>query len=202
VPPTVFIPICEECGLMDAIGDWVLLEAARQQVRWAELGCNLRVAVNLSVMQFNSPVLLETCRQVLEETGCEPGKLELEVTESMLLGNDERTLATLDGLRALGFRLAIDDFGTGYSNLAYLQRYPFSSLKIDRSFIAALDSGTPIAELVISLCHLLGMDIVAEGVESQHQLEWLHQRNCHTYQGFLYSPALPAEQFLQQICRR
>lgn len=202
VPPSVFIPICEECGLMDAIGDWVLMEAARQQVRWAEAGCSLRIAVNLSVMQFQSPHLLETCRDVLSQTGCDAGKMELEVTESMLLGNDERTVATLDGLRGLGFRLAIDDFGTGYSNLAYLQRYPFSALKIDRSFIAALDSGTPIAELVISLCHLLGMDIVAEGVESQNQLEWLQQRNCDTYQGFLYSPALPAEQFLQRICKR
>ncbi|XLM20040.1 EAL domain-containing protein, partial [Chromobacterium piscinae] len=123
------------------------------------------------------------------DSGCQPEKLELEITESVLLGHDEQTMRTLQSMRALGVRIAVDDFGTGYSNLAYLQRYPLTSLKIDRSFVADLDDKPAIAEMITTLCRMMGLNMVAEGVETEAQLAWLAERGCQEYQGYLCSPA-------------
>jgi diguanylate cyclase (GGDEF)-like protein len=166
VSPAVFIPVCEETGDIIALGAQMFREAARQQVAWHRQGIDLCVSVNLSPRQFNDDGLLDMIRRVIDETGCKPEKLEIEITESVLMGNDDQTIATLESIREMGFRLAIDDFGTGYSNLGYLQRYPITSLKIDRSFISMLDSPMPIAQIVLVMCDMLNIEVVAEGVET------------------------------------
>ncbi|UTH72676.1 bifunctional diguanylate cyclase/phosphodiesterase [Chromobacterium sp. IIBBL 290-4] len=197
--PGAFIGMCEDSGQILELGRQILAQAARQQRQWQLAGMDLTVSVNLSPCQFADPGLAEMVGQVLRESGCQPERLELEITESVLLGHDERTLAALDGLRQLGIRIAVDDFGTGYSNLAYLQRYPLHSLKIDRSFVASLDSTPAIAELITTMCRMLGLNMVAEGVETRQQLEWLAQRGCQEYQGYLCSPAVSAAQFARLL---
>lgn len=195
IPPDVFIPICEDCGLICELGALVLDTAARQQVRWAQQGRVLKISVNLSPRQFFYNALLQEVREILARTGCAPGAIELEITESVLLGHDERTVATLEALHALGLGIAIDDFGTGYSNLAYLHRYPVDTLKIDRSFIRSLDSLPALTEMIVTMCQVLKVNMVAEGVETAAQLAWLRSQGVHEYQGFLFSPAVPPEAF-------
>ncbi|MEY4752989.1 MAG: hypothetical protein RJA44_664 [Pseudomonadota bacterium] len=195
IGPGEFIGLAEDCGLIAPLGLWVLEQAAQQLARWQAEGLQLTVSVNLSPRQLSDPALVEQLAAILATTGCRPAQLELEITESVLLGHDERTLGVLHQLRALGLRIAVDDFGTGYSNLAYLQRYPIQCLKIDRAFVAALDTAAPIAELIITLCRMLQLQVVAEGVETPEQLAWLAERNCHEFQGFLFSPPLPLERF-------
>ncbi|WP_046166225.1 putative bifunctional diguanylate cyclase/phosphodiesterase [Chromobacterium vaccinii] len=197
--PDSFIPICEDCGMVMELGRQILVQAARQQRLWRDRGLDLLVSVNLSASQFVDPGLPGLVEQILADSGCQPDKLELEITESVLLGHDEQTMHTLQALRALGLRIAVDDFGTGYSNLAYLQRYPLTSLKIDRSFIADLDDKPAIAELITTLCRMMGLNMVAEGVETEAQLAWLAERGCQEYQGYLCSPALSAQEFLQRL---
>ncbi|OHX22050.1 putative bifunctional diguanylate cyclase/phosphodiesterase [Chromobacterium sphagni] len=193
--PDSFIQVCEDSGLILALGRQILAQAAEQQRRWREMGLDLMVSVNLSPCQFVDPALPAMVAGVLAGSGCQAERLELEITESVLLGHDDQTMCTLQALRGQGVRIAVDDFGTGYSNLAYLQRYPLSSLKIDRSFIADLDSTPAIAELIITMCRMLELKVVAEGVETSRQLEWLRQRGCQEYQGYLCSPALAAGEF-------
>ena len=202
VMPGEFIGLCEEAGLIHALGATVLEQAARQQVQWARRGYPLRVSVNLSPKQFGDPDLLRTIETIVRKTGCNPQLMELEITESVLLGHDEATINTLHALCDMGFRLAIDDFGTGYSNLAYLQLYPINCLKIDRSFVQALGTVTPIADLIITMCGMLQMDMVAEGVETEAQLAWLRDRHCHEYQGFLFSKAVPVSEFDALLTRQ
>ena len=202
IMPGEFIGLCEEAGLIHALGALVLEQAARQQVRWAHRGYPLRVSVNLSPKQFGDPDLLRSIDATVRKTGCNPQLIELEITESVLLGHDEGTINTLHALCDMGFRLAIDDFGTGYSNLAYLQLYPINCLKIDRSFIQALDTAMPIADLIITMCRMLQMDVVAEGVETEDQLRWLQDRRCQEYQGFLFSKAVPAAEFDALLTRQ
>jgi diguanylate cyclase (GGDEF)-like protein len=197
--PDAFIPLCEDCGMVRELGRQILSQAARQQRQWRERGLDLMVSVNLSPSQFVDPALSEMVAQALRDSGCQPEKLELEITESVLLGDDEQTMRTLQSLRALGVRIAVDDFGTGYSNLAYLQRYPLTSLKIDRSFVADLERRPAIAEMITTLCRMMGLNMVAEGVETSQQLRWLAERGCQEYQGFLCSPALPANLFAQLV---
>ncbi|MEN6081700.1 putative bifunctional diguanylate cyclase/phosphodiesterase [Chromobacterium piscinae] len=197
--PDSFIPICEDCGMVMELGRQILVQAARQQRLWRDRGLDLLVSVNLSASQFVDPGLPDLVEQILADSGCQPDKLELEITESVLLGHDEQTMHTLQALRALGLSIAVDDFGTGYSNLAYLQRYPLTSLKIDRSFIADLDDKSAITELITTLCRMMGLNMVAEGVETEAQLAWLAERGCQEYQGYLCSPALSAQEFLQRL---
>lgn len=195
VMPGAFIPVAERTGLIDKIGACVLREAALQQRAWADAGHDLTVSVNLSARQFRDPALPRMVEEVLREAGCSAKRLQLEITESLLIGDCRTSAANLDALAALGLSIAIDDFGTGYSNLATLQRHPIDTLKIDRSFVATLETRPALAELIIGMCRLLDMQIVAEGVETEEQLAWLEARNCHEYQGYLFSPAIPADDF-------
>ncbi len=195
IGPGHFIALCEETGLIEPIGAWVLETAARQQRIWQDRGYPISVSVNLSPRQFRNESLLPVVRRITAETGCDPARMELELTESMLMGNDDKVAETLQVLSGLGFSISIDDFGTGYSNLAYIQRYPVNCLKIDRSFIADLKSNSAITELIISMCKLINAKIVAEGVETEEQLAWLRMKACHEYQGYLFSPPVALEQF-------
>lgn len=196
--PGEFITVAEETGLIEPIGEWVLENAAIQQRIWHAMGHDISVSVNLSPRQFRSQDLIPTIRRLVRMTDCNPAKFELEITESMLMGDNESLIKELRQIEEMGFKLAIDDFGTGYSNLAYLQRYPISCLKIDRSFMKDL-SPEAIAGVIINMCQLLDVKIVAEGVENEDQLAWLAERGCHEYQGYLFSPPLPVKEFERRL---
>jgi diguanylate cyclase (GGDEF)-like protein len=201
VMPDVFIGVCEDTGLIRRLGAEVLAQAARQQVTWARRGWPLRISVNLSPRQIDDPELLATVDAIVRDTGCDPRWLELEITESVLVGRDDLSTGVLHALADRSFRLAIDDFGTGYSNLAYLPRYPIQSLKIDRTFLGGETSVHPLVRLILTMCRMLGIDTVAEGVETASQLAWLRENDCDEYQGNLFSPALPADAFEQLVAR-
>jgi diguanylate cyclase (GGDEF)-like protein len=199
ISPVEFIPVAEETGLIVPIGEWVLREACRTAMRWPS---DARVAVNLSAVQFKSKRLFETVQAVLNETGLPPTRLELEITESLLLNDNEQTLQTLHRLRAIGIRISMDDFGTGYSSLSYLRSFPFDKIKIDRSFMRDLESrgdSLAIIKAVIGLGHSLGMSTTAEGVETEEQLRAVREQGCNEVQGFLFSPPLEAPQVLQLL---
>ena len=202
VLPGAFIPFAEKTGLIDRIGACVLREAALQQRLWAQAGHDLSVSVNLSARQFRDPRLARIVSDIVEETGCDPKRMQIEITESMLIGDDGTSAETLAVLTDFGFSIAIDDFGTGYSNLGTIQRHPIDTLKIDRSFVATLETRPALAELIIGLCRLLDMRMVAEGVETEEQLAWLAARNCHEYQGYLFCPAVPVDDFDALLARQ
>jgi diguanylate cyclase (GGDEF)-like protein len=194
VSPVEFIPVAEETGLIVPIGEWVLREACRTAVSWPT---SVRVAVNLSAVQFKNKRLFETVHAILTETGLPPTRLELEITESLLLKDNEQTLHTLHRLRAIGIRICMDDFGTGYSSLSYLRAFPFDKIKIDRSFMRDLDSrgdSLAIIKAVIGLGQSLGMSTTAEGVETEAQLKAVREQGCDEVQGFLFSPPLEIAQ--------
>ena len=195
VMPSEFLPVCESMGLIRELGRQVFAMAARQQAAWLRAGWRLIVSVNLSPLEFAAPDLLEALQDILVDTGCPPELLELEVTEAMLVGDDERLMQTLHGLRRLGLSIALDDFGTGYSNLAYLQRFPFDVVKIDRRFAQATASERPLTEAIIGLCRTMGLRPMAEGVETQAQHRWLRGLEVDEFQGDLFAPALPPRQF-------
>jgi EAL domain-containing protein (putative c-di-GMP-specific phosphodiesterase class I) len=205
IPPTKFIPIAEETGMIIPIGKWVLGEACRQMSRWQKLSHSdgpLPMSVNLSGRQFLQPDLLEQIQEVLQETGLDPRSLKLEITETVVMENIETATHTLEQLRALGVELSIDDFGTGYSSLSYLQRFPVSTLKIDRSFISRMAESDGTAEIVRTITKLaqnLGMDVVAEGVETESQRAQLRAFECEFGQGYYFSRPIDvdaAEAFL------
>jgi len=185
--PDSFIPVCEESGLIRELDRQILAQVASQLSRWEVQGRRLQVSVNLSASQFADPALPDALQQILQASACRAAAIELEITESLLLAHDQNTLDTLASLRAMGFAIAIDDFGTGYSNLAYLQNYPLNTLKIDRSFISGLPQSSAIPQLITSLCRILSLNMVAEGVETHAQLHWLRQQGCQQYQGYLCS---------------
>lgn len=193
--PGEFIPVAEDSGLVAPLGAFVLEAVARAAVAFRARSVPLVLSANLSPRQLADPGFIEVVRALVARTGCDPRGIELEITESTLLGRGEETEQVLAALCAMGFRISIDDFGTGYSNLAYLQRYPIHGLKIDRSFLHALDRTTPIAELILAMCKMLGVETVAEGVETEAQLDWLRAHGCREYQGFLVSPAVPLQEF-------
>jgi diguanylate cyclase (GGDEF)-like protein len=196
VPPAHFIPIAEDSGLIVPLGNWVLGEACRQMVRWADHP--LIMAVNISALQFRKADFVDTVARILTETGADPQRLELEITESALMQPSEELFARLDSLRRLGITLALDDFGTGYSSLSYLKRMPISRLKLDRSFVVELPNDSEdlaIATATLSLACDLGMEVVAEGVENHRQADFLAGRGCHVLQGFLFGRPMPAEAF-------
>ncbi len=199
VPPNDFIPVAEESGLIVPIGEWVLAAACRQTLAWQETGYPaLRMSVNLSPVQFKRNNLIETVTAALRESGLPPHALELEITESLLMDNDRAALDALEWLRELGVRVSVDDFGTGYSSLNYLKRLPVDTLKIDRSFIDDIPHNSDdvaIARSIISLGHHLNLNIVAEGVETAAQAEFLLAHGCDEVQGFYFSRPVPAEEF-------
>jgi diguanylate cyclase (GGDEF)-like protein/PAS domain S-box-containing protein len=206
VPPGDFIGLAEETGLIGAIGERVLREACRQARAWQVSGvAEVRVSVNLSAQQLRQGNLTSLVRQILDETALPPHLLELELTESLLLDNVESVIGTCQQLRSLGVKLAIDDFGTGYSSLSYLKRFPVHYVKIDQSFIRDLginSEDAAITRAIIAMAHGLGLQVVAEGVESQMQLDFLKEHHCDEIQGYLVSPALPAAAFAQLLAEQ
>lgn len=199
IPPGDFIPIAEETGLKAPLGEWVLEKACEQVVSWQRLGYPpITIAVNISSHQFTRTNLTEKIKSVLQSTSLDPSLLDIEITESMLMGDMESTIATLRELSAMGVQTSIDDFGTGYSSLNYLRRFDIDTLKIDKSFVNDISTdkdAAAIASAIISLGHIMGMKIVAEGVETAEQLSFLKDQNCDEMQGYLFSRPLPGESF-------
>jgi diguanylate cyclase (GGDEF)-like protein len=192
ISPTKFIPVAEETGLISSIGKWVLDEACKAAAKWPK---DVRIAVNLSPAQFKQRGLFDYVISALDEAGLRAQRLELEVTESLLLAETDATLQTLHRLHELGVRISMDDFGTGYSSLSYLRSFPFDKIKIDRTFVAGLkpgDESAAIIRAVVGLGHSLGMSITAEGIETEAELEVVREQGCDEVQGFLFSPPLPA----------
>jgi diguanylate cyclase (GGDEF)-like protein/PAS domain S-box-containing protein len=203
VPPSTFIQIAEETGLIQPLGDWIFWEACRQMRIFKDQGItDLRVAVNLSTQQLRNDSLPSVIRGALACYDLAPTDLELEITESVAMHNPDITMTILGQLNELGIVLAIDDFGTGYSSLSYLKHLPIHRLKIDRSFVCDLTSNqddVAICSAIIVLGHELGLDIIAEGVETEPQRDYLQRLNCDMLQGFLYSKPLPAEQVVKFV---
>ena len=196
ISPATFIPLAEESGFIINIGNWVLSEAVRQALEWQAAGRPVVVSVNVSALQFQQGDFVERVANALRTSGLDPALLELELTESILIKDVHETLTRLDALAALGVSLAIDDFGTGYSSLAYLKKFPISKLKIDRAFVMGLpeDEGDrAIVGATIAMAKALKMTVVAEGVETCAQRDFLHGLQCEAFQGFLCSPGLPAQ---------
>jgi EAL domain-containing protein (putative c-di-GMP-specific phosphodiesterase class I)/GGDEF domain-containing protein len=196
IPPDEFIPTAERGGEIVQIGKWVIAEACRQARTWEQDGMPVRVAVNLSPRQLQEPDLTDYVSRVLQETGLQPELLELELTESMY-AEPETAIAVLKRLHMLGVRVSIDDFGTGFSSLSYLARFPRDTLKLDRSFIAQTTHDNDVAAVVgsvILMAHELGVQTVAEGVETEEHLDFLLAHDCDLSQGYLHSPPLPADE--------
>jgi diguanylate cyclase (GGDEF)-like protein len=199
VPPDAFIPLAEQTGLILKIGEWVFRTALLQLRAWDEAGIRVdRMAINISGRQFHHSNLVETVERLLGETGVDPGRIELELTETVVMRDVEATIVTLARLKTLGVHLSIDDFGTGYSSLAYLKRFPIDTLKIDRSFTRDASNGAADAAIVgtiVSLGHNLGKRVVAEGVETRGQIDFLRSIACDELQGFYFSRPLPHGEF-------
>ena len=201
VRPARFIPIAEETGLIVRLGEWVIHQACRQTRSWLQAGLEPGVvSVNLSARQFRAEGLVRAVSRILQETGLDPASLEMELTESMVMHNVETAIATLQGLKSLGVALSVDDFGTGYSSLSYLKDLPIDVLKIDRSFVRDIGTGSEaedgiLAAAIISLGHALHLKVIAEGVETDAQVHFLKRHGCDQVQGFLYGEPVPAEQF-------
>jgi diguanylate cyclase (GGDEF)-like protein/PAS domain S-box-containing protein len=201
--PGAFIALAEDSGLIVPIGQWVLAAACRQVRAWRDAGLQVpRCAINLSARQFVNDTLVDEVRDALAAHALEPDALEVEITESVLMSDPQRANRTLQGLHALGVHIAIDDFGTGYSSLAYLKRFPAQTVKIDRSFVKGLPQDrddAAITQAVIAMAHSLGLDVVAEGVETQEQLDFLRQLGCDQAQGYFIGRPMPAAQLQQRL---
>ncbi|MGA2892973.1 MAG: bifunctional diguanylate cyclase/phosphodiesterase [Xanthobacteraceae bacterium] len=200
IAPSVFIPLAEESGLMNSLGELVLRQALADGARWPDLFAS----VNLSPVQMRSPGLVALVAAVMAETGMPASRLVFEVTEGILIDNPEETLAKLQALRALGASTALDDFGNGYSSLSYLQKFPFDRLKIDRAFVASLGTTAnagAIIHAIVTLGHALGMKVLAEGVETDEQRVLLRLAGCDEMQGFLFAKAVPAEAIAKILAR-
>ncbi|EKT4521860.1 EAL domain-containing protein [Pseudomonas putida] len=203
VPPGDFIPVIEELGLVVDVGDWVLREASRQLKAWHKAKVRVpKVSVNISARQFSDGQLGTRIATILEETGLPPACLELELTESILMRDVDEAMQILDGLKVLGLSIAVDDFGTGYSSLNYLKQFPIDVLKIDRTFVDGLPEGeqdAQIARAIIAMAHSLNLAVIAEGVETHEQLEFLREHGCDEVQGYLFGRPMPAGQFEAQF---
>ncbi|MFD2671403.1 putative bifunctional diguanylate cyclase/phosphodiesterase [Marinicrinis sediminis] len=202
VSPGTFIPLAEETGFIVEIGEWVIREACRQNRQWQENGFpKIPVSVNLSVRQFLQQNLKQKVANILKETGLEPQYLALEITESMTLDVDYATNCLIE-LKSLGLLINMDDFGTGYSSLSYLKKFPINKLKIDRSFVRDLmedPSDAAIVSTIISMAHHMKLKVIAEGVETIEQLDYLNANHCNEVQGFYFSPPLPADEFVEKV---
>ena len=199
VSPKEFIPMCEETGLIVPIGEWALRTACTQNKAWQDAGnVPLPVAVNVSIAQFEREGFEDTVARALQDSGLDPSYLELEITESIMLQDDEAIATTLRDLRAIGVRVALDDFGTGYSSLSFMARFPLDTLKMDRCFVRDVDSdhhAANIAAAVITMAHGLGLKVVAEGVDVDEQARFLREHGCDEMQGFLFSAGVAPEEF-------
>jgi EAL domain-containing protein (putative c-di-GMP-specific phosphodiesterase class I) len=199
--PAEFVTLAEEIGLIIPIGEWVLRRACIEARDWS---AHVTLAVNVSAAQFKGSSLVETVKAALGAAGLAPRRLELEITESVLLADSVATLAVLHTLRDLGIRIAMDDFGTGYSSLSYLRAFPFDKIKIDQSFIRDLTSHGgpgPIVRAIRTLADCLAMRTTAEGVENYEQLKWLRDEGCHEAQGYYFSRPVPAADIPELIER-
>ncbi|MGB6604826.1 MAG: EAL domain-containing protein [Steroidobacteraceae bacterium] len=203
LPPSDFIPIAEECGLLDSIGEWVLFEACRQAKAWQESGLRpLRVAVNLAPSQFRLVNLVDQIRRALEAVALDPQLLEVELTESAVMSDAEESILILEAISCMGVLVSVDDFGTGYSSMSYLRRFPIDKLKIDRCFIEEMTrrpEDASIVRAIISLAHSLHLKVIAEGVETPEQLALLGELGCDQYQGFYFSAALTPAKFVELV---
>jgi predicted signal transduction protein with EAL and GGDEF domain len=199
VSPADFIPVLEEIGLIARVGEWILEEACREAAKWPR---DIKVAVNLSPLQFKSPNLVPAVRRALVDAGLAARRLELEITETVLLQESEATLATLHELKELGVKIAMDDFGTGYSSLSYLRSFPFDRIKIDRSFVRDLtqrEDALAIVRAVTTMGESLGIATTAEGVETLAQLDKLRTEGCTDVQGYYFSPPKPAGEIAEML---
>jgi EAL domain-containing protein (putative c-di-GMP-specific phosphodiesterase class I) len=203
VPPDKFIRIAENSGLIVPIGEWVLRTACSQARKWQDEGLPpVSIAINVSAVQFRQQGFCELIRRVLRETGLAPHYLELELTESLLLGNADVTLSVLQELKAMGLTLAIDDFGTGYSSFSYLKRFPVSKLKIDRSFVrdvAVNPDDAAITTAIISMAKSLNLKVIAEGVEDEAQMSFLRAHQCDEIQGYYFSRPLAVDKVAEKL---
>ena len=199
IVPADFIPVAEDSGMILPIGEWVLRSAVRQMREWLDRGMSpLVMAVNLSAIQFRQANLPQLVSQILDEAGLPPGLLELELTEGVAMENPLEAIAVMNDLYRRGVRMSIDDFGTGYSSLSYLKRFKVYKLKIDKSFVRDISrdpEDEAIVEAIIGLAESLGMQTIAEGVETNEQSAFLRAKGCHEGQGYLYSRPMPAAEF-------
>ncbi len=204
--PAEFIGLAEDNGLIVSIGEWVLRTACLQSKAWQDSGFDpLRVAVNLSARQFQQPALVESVAQVLRDTGLDPNLLELELTEGSIMKDPNQAIRKLHELKAMGIHISVDDFGTGYSSLNYLKRFPIDTLKIDQSFVKDINTDSDneaIVSAIITLAHALKLNVIAEGVETQEQLESLRVLKCDEVQGFLFSRPLSVPEFTSLLAER
>ena len=204
ISPAEFIPVAEESGFIVAIGEWVLQQAVQQAADWLSQGWRIQVAVNVSALQFQQAQFVDSVALALKASGLPPQLLELELTESILLRDAEEALRRLEALSELGVCMSIDDFGTGYSSLGYLKRFPIQRLKIDRSFVQGLpadESDAGIVNAVIQMGRALRLHVIAEGVETEAQRDFLARAGCHEFQGFLHAPALEPRAFEERVWR-
>jgi EAL domain-containing protein (putative c-di-GMP-specific phosphodiesterase class I) len=206
VSPAQFIPLAEETGLIEPLGEWMLRAVCRQQRAWLEQGLAVPpVAVNLSARQFHHPDLVGLVAQALSANRLQPQLLGLEITESAAMTDAASAIATMSDLRALGVGLSLDDFGTGYSSLSHLKRFPIEHLKIDRSFVNDITSdpdSAAICNAVIGLAHSLALRVIAEGVETPAQMHYLRRQGCDELQGYLFSRPLPAAEYERLLAER
>lgn len=204
VSPAQFIPLAEEIGLIIPIGDWVIEQACTQLKRWEMVPAmrNLVLSVNVSTRQLGQPYFVEQVKEVIDKTGIRPSRLKLELTESFILDNVEDAIAKMQELRGIGIRFAMDDFGTGYSSLAYLKRLPLEQLKIDQSFIRDISkdkNSSVMVRTIIDIANNFGLEVIAEGVETDDQLAFLRQYGCHKFQGYLFGRPVPVQEF-ERLC--
>ncbi len=203
ISPATFIPVAEATGLILPIGEWVLRTACEHLKEWSDRGLSIQhLAVNVSPRQFRQPNFVEQVQMILEQTGADPTCLGLELTEGMVIDNISDTIEKMEALKKLGLELSIDDFGTGYSSLAYLQKMPLDILKIDQSFVRDIETDSndaAIVDTIISMATHLGLRVIAEGVETRYELEFLEEKGCPLYQGYLFSKPVPNEQFMELL---
>jgi EAL domain-containing protein (putative c-di-GMP-specific phosphodiesterase class I) len=206
ISPVQFIPLLEESGMIVPVGLWVLQTACAQLRAWQGdvLTRDLTLAVNVSAKQFRQPDFVVRVQRVLLDSGAKPSHLKLELTESMVLENIENTIAKMRELKLLGLSFSMDDFGTGYSSLQYLKQLPLDQIKIDRSFVRDIASDAndaAIVQAIIAMSDALALNVIAEGVETDEQREFLDEHGCHAFQGFLFGKPLPLEQFESSLVR-
>jgi EAL domain-containing protein (putative c-di-GMP-specific phosphodiesterase class I) len=203
VSPERFIPVAEDSGMILELGEWVLRQACTDATAiQRQLGRPLKLAVNVSPRQFRSPDWLTLVQRALDDSGFDPANLELEITEGILMDDPRDVIEVLHATRKLGIDIVVDDFGTGFSSLAYLTRFPIDKIKIDRSFVRDLiadDADAAIVDTIIVMAHTLGMKVVAEGIETHEQWEYLRERGCDEAQGYLFSAAVFAEHFAAAV---